>query len=174
MYDCLPSAKAKDKKKLFNAPCPGLCAKVQFGLKVSPTERHPAGTQGIKTFSFTPAALVQTYKIFKTGFLLQGLQFGGTAVRGLLSGDLGVKAASFFLLSLALSAIESMKLYKIIKEALSAFGKGIQDSTLGPTVPIAMLDFEGYKRTCKKRPSLKTFHPETNLCTWLVDKLFDQ
>ena len=88
-----PISQSQRQKKLFKASsCPRLRAKVQFGLKVSPTERHPAGTQGIKTFSFTPAALVQTYKIFKNGFCWC-----------FVSGSLGVKAASFFLLLLALS-----------------------------------------------------------------------
>ena len=69
-FNNVPISQSKRQKKLFRAS--RLRAKVQFGLKVSPTERHPAGTQGIKTFSFTPAALVQTYKIFKNGFCCPG------------------------------------------------------------------------------------------------------
>ena len=50
----------------------------------------------------------------KMDLVIQGLQFGGIAVSGLLSGGLGVKAASFFLLSLALSSKKCEKKHKII------------------------------------------------------------
>ena len=58
---------------------------------------------------------------------------------------------------------------------MSAFGKGTELS--GPLCLwqcLVLKGFEGYKRTYEKRPSLKTFHLETNLRTWLVDNLLDQ